>query len=138
MVYVTKYNGHDLHLVAKIRVPEKKEDTQVMTVVNSDYSKAIEQCRSAISDGDMRRIDPRFVLNVLKDAAIRSSAGTTAATDITAQFTILNAFTGASSAAAIVAAIATANTLLAADAAALPATAVTYVTNTVADGGGAA
>lgn len=100
-----------------------------MSVTQADYAIVLQQCRDAIRTGNHGTVDLVKCIGVLLNAAGASgmsSAADTLATKaaalkatIDAQFTILNAFGGGDAAATIVAAIATANTAIAADEAAL-------------------
>lgn len=117
----------------------------IASPTDTDYRTTINTIRSHIGNGTQMSADEmRLAMAVIKNAISRinaSNGGTdilsTTATNIAAQFNILDAFTAGSAAATIVAAIATASALLRANATALEAsgtTVPTYVSSTVADG----
>lgn len=98
-----------------------------MTVVNADYSTAIEYMRASTAKGvPMSAEQTRFSLSVLQDAISRID---TARTTTQAQLAILQAFDGGSVLADVLTAIDTADTAISADAAAAP----TYASNSRAD-----
>lgn len=102
-----------------------------MSIVDADYSIVLEQLRDANQKGTPDKVALPKAIGVVKDAVSRMGVRTTSTaltTAVAAQFDILDAFTGADSAAAIVAAIATASTLLRADATALIAATPTVPT----------
>lgn len=100
-----------------------------MSFDRTNYNTVLQQCRDALRQGNHVVIDPKMAIACILDAAGSSgqsslshtlaTAAATLKTTIDTQFGILNAFTGSDAAATIVAAIATANTAIAADEAAL-------------------
>ncbi len=93
-------------------------------------STIVANCREALRAGT--RLTAQQISQIIDFVESAAAADKTMVTDYTAQMAILAAFTGASSAATIVAAIATAKALLDPDAAALQQTSV--AADTVADG----